>query len=51
MRNAYRFEIKNDSNNVYVAFGADYCAEHEWGIDGIHSSLDCFEKSMDQNVI
>jgi hypothetical protein len=46
MRNAYRFEIKNDSNNVYVAFGADYCAEHEWGIDGIHSSLDCFDKEI-----
>lgn len=40
MRQSYKNEILiNDSKLIGINLGADYCAEHEWGIKRTHSSF------------
>lgn len=41
MRRGYKSELIKDDNDqlLGINLGADYCAEHEWGIDGIKNSF------------
>lgn len=41
MRSTYNAEILKNENGEFLGInlGADYCSEHEWGIDGIRQSL------------
>ena len=39
--------IKNDDGEVIgIALGADFCAEHEWGIPSIRNSFKMKDKAL-----
>jgi hypothetical protein len=44
------FSILKDETKFYgISLGYDYCAEHEWGIDGIRRKLG-IDKEYKKNI-
>lgn len=50
MRRGYKSELIKDDNGqlLGINLGADYCAEHEWGIDGIKTSFGMYVDSSER---